>query len=125
MSAVRNKEHLKKDRMFQTLQKQWETHACIYCRDSVHKETKYEKYVFQKRNIFNKMKLSCNSYDEDLGAIDCRSKSTCQHCRGKHHTSTYNDKNKVKKQEKNFTKVQKNNDCLYLKISKLLIQWFW
>ena len=125
MSAVRNKEHLKKDRMFQTLQKQWKTHACIYCRDSVHKETKCQKYVFQKRNIFNKMKLSCNSYDEDLGAIDCRSKSTCQHCKGKHHTSIYTDKNKEKKQEKNFAKVQKNNDCLYLKISKLLIQWFW
>ena len=37
VTADRNKEHLKKDRMLQTRPKQMKTHACIYPGDATHK----------------------------------------------------------------------------------------
>ena len=43
VTADRNKEHLKKDRMLQTLQKQWKTNACIYCGDVAHKAAECQK----------------------------------------------------------------------------------
>ena len=88
LSAVGKKEHLKKSEVFQTLQKQWKTLSCIYCREAAHKKSKSQKDVLQKRNTLNKMKLCYNSCGQDHGAIDCRSKWTCQHYKGKQHTST-------------------------------------
>ena len=89
VTADRNKEHLQKGRMLQTLQKQWKTDACIYCGDLTHKaaECQRVKDVIQRRNILNKKKLCYNCNGEDHRAINCRSKRTCQHCKGKHHTS--------------------------------------
>ena len=101
LTADRNKEHLKKDRMLETLQRQWKTNACIYCGDVAHKEAECQnvKDMIQRRNILVKKKLCYNCTGEDHRAIDCRSKRTCQNCKGKHHTSIYKDRNKEKEQE--------------------------
>ena len=101
LTADRNKEHLKKDRMLETLQRQWKTNACIYCGDVTHKEAECQNFkdVIQRRNILIKKKLCYNCTGEDHRAIDCRSKRTCQNCKGKHHTSICKDRNKEKEQE--------------------------
>ena len=101
MNADRNKGNLKKDRMLQTLQKQWKTHACIYCGNVAHKtaECQRVKAVIQRRNILSKKKLYYNCTGEDHRVIDCRSKQTCRHCKGKNHTSICNDRNQEKEQE--------------------------
>ena len=93
MTADRNKEHLKKARMLQILQKQWKTQACIYCGD------KKAKDVFQRRNILNKKKSCYNCTGKDHRAIDCRIKRIYQHWKRKHHTSICNDRNNEKEQE--------------------------
>ena len=58
VTADENEEHLKKNRMFQTLQKQWKTHVCICCGDVAHKAAECQKVndVSQRRNILNKKK---------------------------------------------------------------------
>ena len=76
VTTDRNKEHLKKERMLQTLQKQLKTQTCIYCGDVAHKAAECQKVkdVIQRRNILNKKKLCYNCTGEDHRAIDCRSK---------------------------------------------------
>ena len=72
VTADRNKEHLKKDRMLQTLQKQWKTNACIYCGDVAHKAAECQKVkdVIQRRNVINKKKLCYNCTGKDRRKID-------------------------------------------------------
>ena len=72
LTADRNKEHLKKDRMLQTLQKQWKTNACIYCGDVAHKAAECQKVkdVIQRRNVINKKKLCYNCTGKDRRKID-------------------------------------------------------
>ena len=101
VTADRNKEHLRKDRMLQTLQKQWKRHVYIFCGGVIHKATECQrvKVVSKRSNVLNKKKLCYICTGEDHRAIDCISKRTCQHCNGKHHTSIWNDRNKEKEQE--------------------------
>ena len=101
MTAYTNKEQLKKYRMLQTLKKQWKTHAYIFCGDVAHKLAEWQKVkdVIQRRNILNKKKLCYNCTSKDHRAIDCRSKRTCQLCKGNHRTSISNDRNKENEQE--------------------------
>ena len=55
--------------------------------------------MIQRRNILNKKTLYYNYAGEDHRGINCRSKLTCQHYKGKNHTSICKDRNKEKEQE--------------------------
>ena len=54
--------------------------------------------MIERKNTLNK-KLYYNGTGEDHRAIDCRSKQTCQHCKGIHYTPICKDRNKEKEQE--------------------------
>ena len=114
VTTDRKNEHLKKDRILQTLQKQRKTHACIYYGDIVHKAAECQKVkdLIQRRNILNKKRLCYNCSGEDHRAIDYRTRWTCQHCKGKHHASICNDRSKEKEQETSEKSSEEQPLCL-------------
>eukprot|EP00112_Aurelia_sp_Birch-Aquarium-sp1_P013967 Seg299.9 transcript_id=Seg299.9/GoldUCD/mRNA.D3Y31 product="hypothetical protein" protein_id=Seg299.9/GoldUCD/D3Y31 len=68
--------------------------SCIYCDKSDHKASDCEsvKTVEERRKILSSKRLCFNCTGEKHRASDCRSKTNCQVCHKRHHTSICDNK---------------------------------
>ena len=76
-------------RSFQTQEHVYKPKGCVYCDDTDHKSINCDKVVSiadRKRQLGIK-RLCFNCTGSKHRATDCRSRSVCQQCQCKHHTS--------------------------------------
>ena len=80
---------------------------CVYCGDANHKATNCNKVtdVSQRKQILAKKRLCFNCAIGKHRAAECSSKTTCQNCERRHHTSICNS-TKVKEKEHVLTTNQ-------------------
>ena len=71
--------------------------GCLFCESPDHKAINYDEIVnlAERKRIFLEKRLCFNCTGSKHIAEDCKSKSTCQNCNARHHTSLY-DKSKTR-----------------------------
>ena len=76
-------------RSFHTQEHLYQTKGCVYCEDSSHKSANCDKVtsVAERRKQLSAKRLCFNCTGSKHRAADCRSRSVCQSCQRKHHTS--------------------------------------
>ena len=76
-------------RAFQAKQEDWKLKTCVYCKSSEHRSVDCEKIkgVADRRKYLCTNKLCYNCTGTKHRAAECLSKTNCQKCNGKHHTS--------------------------------------
>ena len=93
MSATRSvhkikntSEKLPKDKSFQANQGDWKTRPCVYCESTQHKsvDCKTVTSVAERRNVLDRRSCVSTALGQDIGH---QSKTTCQKCNERHHTS--------------------------------------
>ena len=79
----------RRDRVFQTSERDRRLRNCVYCDKSDHRSTECSitTDVTERKKILSTKKLCFNCTGAKHRAADCHSKSKCQKCNGKHHTS--------------------------------------
>ena len=79
----------RRDRVFQTSERDRRLRNCVYCDKSDHRSTECSKTtdVTERKKVLSTKKLCFNCTGAKHRAADCHSKSKCQKCNGKHHTS--------------------------------------
>ena len=77
----------KRDRVFHSRQEDWKPRPCVYCESSGHKSVDCDKIVgvAQRRRYEKRLCFNCTGTKHR--AADCRLKTSCQKCGGRHHTS--------------------------------------
>ena len=85
--------------------------SCIYCDKTDHKASDCEsvKTVEERRKILSNKRLCFNCTGEKHRASDCRSKTNCQVCHKRHHTSICDNKQK----EPGMTAAANNNTVIH------------
>ena len=86
------KSKLPKDKSFQANQGEWKPRPCVYCESTQHKsvDCKTVTSVTERRKVLSSKKLCFNCAGTRHRASECRSKTTCQKCNERHHTSICN-----------------------------------
>ncbi|XP_028405750.1 uncharacterized protein LOC114528320 [Dendronephthya gigantea] len=86
------KSKLPKDKSFQANQGEWKPRPCVYCESTQHKsvDCKTVTSVAERRKVLSSKKLCFNSTGTRHRASECRSKTVCQKCSERHHTSICN-----------------------------------
>ena len=76
-------------RHFQTRDHPIQPGGCVYCQSETHKSIDCErlKTVDERKKYLAKNRLCFNCTRSQHRAADCKSRSTCQKCQRKHHTS--------------------------------------
>ena len=82
----------KRDRphkLFQAQNREFKPRGCVYCGDVGHKATECEKItnVVERKQVLAKKGLCFNCATRVHRASECKSKTSCQHCNRRHHSS--------------------------------------
>ena len=79
----------KRDRVFHSRQEEWKPRPCVYCETSGYKSVECDKIVgvAQRRRHLSEKRLCFNCTGTKHRVADCRMKTSCQTCGGRHHTS--------------------------------------
>ena len=79
----------KRERLYQRSQDDWSEKACLYCSNEDHKSSdcKIIAKAEVHKEILSEKKLCFNCIGVKHRVAECRSKRTCQTCKGKHHWS--------------------------------------
>ena len=85
------------NKMFNTRRQDFKPRECVYCEDKSHKSTECSTVTLatERRQILTKQRLCYNCTGSSHRASDCPSKSKCQKCDRRHHTSIC-DQNETK-----------------------------
>ena len=83
---------LPKDKSFQANEGEWKPRPCVYCKSTQHKSVDCETItsVTKRRKVLSSKNLCFNCAGTRHRASECRSKTTCQKCNERHHTSICN-----------------------------------
>ena len=83
----RRREHPSK--LYQAGGQEYNPKECVYCGDAGHKSIECQTInsTDERQTILAKKNLCFNCATPNHRAAKCYSKSTCQHCRKRHHTS--------------------------------------
>ena len=86
------KSQLPKDKSFQANEGEWKPRPCVYCKSTQHKSVDCEivTSVTKRRKVLSSKNLCFNCTGTRHRASECRSKTTCQKCNERHHTSICN-----------------------------------
>ena len=78
----------KRENIFQAKQ-EWRRRGCVYCDGDEHKSAECKKVagIGLRREHLKKRRLCFNCTGANHKATECRTKSGCQHCGARHHTS--------------------------------------
>ena len=100
----------RREKIFST-RDQTKPRSCIYCDKTDHKASDCEsvKTVEERRKILSSKRLCFNCTGEKHRASDCRSKTNCQICHKRHHTSICDNKQK----EPGMTAAANNNTVIH------------
>lgn len=76
-------------RSFQTREQEWKVKPCVYCESDKHKSVNCDKLttVADRKKKLSTKQLCFNCTGGKHKAAECRSKSSCQSCQKRHHTS--------------------------------------
>ena len=74
---------------FQTRQQKQKPRSCVYCDDASHRSSNCNKVVTvaSRRKFLGEKQRCFNCTGARHKAADCRSQTSCQRCKRKHHTS--------------------------------------
>ena len=93
LGTRRNEKHVfkgpEKERIYVVKDRQWKQKLCIFCDGSDHKSTGCTKVtdLNERKKIFSSKKLCFNCSGSKHRASECKSKTGCQTCGTKHHSS--------------------------------------
>ena len=85
----RNRRRERPSKLYQARGQEYNPKECVYCGDVGHKSIECQKInsTDERKRILAKRNLCFNCATPNHRAAECYSKSTCQHCRKRHHTS--------------------------------------
>ena len=98
MSAQREREDLKRKKLFSAQNDTSRPRGCVYCGDLNHKAVQCEKITdsSERKRILARKGLCFNCATKQHRAAECTSKSACGNCHQRHHTSICDRKNENK-----------------------------
>ena len=98
MSVQREREDLKRKKLFSAQNDTSRPRGCVYCGDLNHKAVQCEKITdsSERKRILARKGLCFNCATKQHRAAECTSKSACGNCHQRHHTSICDRKNENK-----------------------------
>ena len=84
----------RRNKLFHARNREFKSRGCVYCDDDTHKANECPKFtaVPDRRQILIKRRLCFNCTSARHKASECQSKTSCQHCAKRHHTSVCDSK---------------------------------
>ena len=84
-----NNRKRERNRLFQARRKEYKPKGCVYCEDESHKATECQKVtdITERKGILMQKGLCFNCATRTHRASECQSKTSCQHCKRRHHSS--------------------------------------
>ena len=79
----------KYEKIYAVKDRQWKQRLCVFCDGNDHKSTDCTKVtdLNEKKKMFSSKKLCFNCSGSKHRAFECKSKTGCQICEAKHHSS--------------------------------------